>query len=253
MGENLTRINIIIDKRCNQKCRYCEHAHAKYKKRSDEEIYSSFDSVMNKLEELFKGERIRPQLQGGELTILSDKLIDKICDRLKGYDEVLVFSNGYNRNSRLYKEKGYKVVTHIIDWYEFDISKFPQMDNETLAFCITHDEIHRVKKLLETATGKEKILLLPCWSDNLKWNCTMEDKSYLAGLQRKYDGEKSIIKDEAELQKICSSMRIPLVDCTDQSITPCGFIPDPEPIFSVQMEYFKNKECTANCGRGCQE
>ncbi len=239
----LTKINIIIDKQCNQKCKYCEHPHNVYPVRSDDEIYQAFDSVMTKLEELFGKYSFRPQLQGGEPTIMSDKLIDRICNRLSGYPEVLVFSNGYNRNSRFYTEKGYKVVTHIIDWYNFDISQFPILSNETLAFCITHDEICRVEGLISTAPKDTKLLLLPCWSDNPIWNCTLEDKIYLSDLQDKIDGvTKDQYQDKSE-KDLCASMRIPLVDCTKQTITPCGFVPKEKNISTCTLEELEDNIC----------
>lgn len=235
-GSEKMKVNIIIDKRCNQKCKYCEHSHNIYPERTDEEIFESFDLVMNKLEDLFGKNAFRPQLQGGEPTLLSNPLTDAICERLEGYDEVLVFSNGYDRNSRFYREANYKVITHIIDWYGCDISKFPIQDNETLAFCICHDEIWRVENLLSTRVN-EKVLLLPCWSDNPAWNCTSEDKIYLSDLQNKLDG---IDKNSHEHKNnLCSSMRIPLVDCMAQTITPCGFVPNEKPINKVTPEEFK--------------
>lgn len=246
---NIKAVNIIIDKKCNQKCKYCEHAHHKYQNRSDDDIFNSFDIAMNKLEELFGKYRFRPQLQGGEPTLLSDSLIDRICDRLKGYGEVLVFSNGHNRYSRFYTEKGYKVVTHIIDWYRFDISKFPLLENETLAFCITHDEICRVDRLISTASGKEKILLLPCWSDNLTWNCTREDKIYLKKLQDEYDGLE--LNEDIKDEDFCSSMRIPIVDCSKLTISPCGFIEKQKELETVSNEELENIPCEdEGCGYG---
>lgn len=242
------KVNIIVDKKCNLKCKYCEHAHNSYKTRTDEEIYQAFDVVMTKMEELFGKNAFRPQLQGGEPTIMSDELIDKICDRLNEYSEVLVFSNGYNRNSRFYTEHNYKVVTHITDWYNFDISKFPQRENETLAFCICHDEICRVEGLLKTAPKKSKLLLLPCWSENSEWNCTEKDKIYLCNLQDKIDGNPK--REHSGEKHFCASMGIPLVDCTKQTISPCGFIPDEEKISTCTKEKLnkiKVKHCLG-CG-----
>lgn len=236
-------VNIIIDKICNKKCKYCEHSYNLYQKRSDDLIYRDFDNAMNKLEELFGFGNFRPQLQGGEPTMLRDQLIDKICERLKGYKEVLIFSNGFNRSSRLYKEPTHKVITHITDWIDFNISEFDILPNETLAFCIPHDEIHLVKDLISTATGEEKVTLIPCWSDNPKWDCTKEDRLYLSELQKEYDGTYENNKKQQEGNKLCSSGGIPIVDCVEQMISPCGFIPDAIPLSKCNIEFLKNKPC----------
>lgn len=256
--QDLIKFNIIVDKRCNEHCKYCEHSHTTYPNRTDDEVYSAFDLVMTKLEDLFGKGNFRPQLQGGELTIFSKSLIDRICDRLKDYKEVLLFSNGYDRNSRFYTEPNFKVVTHIIDWYGFNISQFPILPNETLAFCITHDEVCRVESLLKTATQHEKILLLPCWSDNPAWDCTKEDKLYLSDMQNKYDGIET--SHDEQSKDLCVSMRIPLIDCTEQTYTPCGFIPNPKPIETATKEDIKDTDCQGNrkmsigsYGRWCRD
>lgn len=211
MLQYLPEINIVVDKKCNQKCKYCEFAQQRYVNRTDKEIFSYFDSVMNLLEQKYGIGGFRPQLLGGEITMFSKWLTDNICNRLNDYKEVLIYSNGYDRHSRFYTESGYYAITHIIYWYRFNISKFPILHNETLAFCITHDELCRVESLLSTANGTEKILLLPCQSDNPAWNCTPEDKLYLSKLQDKYDG----IDSTSVKKRFIQNTECPIIDCTE--------------------------------------
>lgn len=127
------KVNLIVDKRCNMHCEYCEHGNTQYKDRSDEEIYRDFDYCISHIESQY-GTSWIPQLQGGELTLFNKHLTFDICQRLDKYHPV-IFSNGTNKDSPFYSNQ-FRVVTHIIDWIGFDISSYQRKENETLAFVI---------------------------------------------------------------------------------------------------------------------
>ena len=136
------KITFELDKRCNKKCSYCKQVANKTLK-SDEELFSNFDKALTKFENIFD-EYFCVKLMGGEPSIWSDWLTNKIIERLKNYKDVIVYTNGSNRNSRFFKENNFIMVTHITDWEQkkYLISDF---NNNELITIINEKE--KEKKL----------------------------------------------------------------------------------------------------------
>lgn len=138
-------VTFILHKQCNLNCAYC-NTPDRFNVLTDDEIYENFDRALTKLEEGLKY-NIIPSFAGGEPTLWSDYLINKILDRCKNYRVIKVFSNTTNMDSIFFKNERVICVPHIVDWKEnpHKLTRQYLLKNMTHPVVIvTHDDVQDV-------------------------------------------------------------------------------------------------------------
>ena len=70
--------------------------------------------MLTKIEQKYKSINIK--ILGGEPTMFSENLSTKIKNRIKKYDNIEMFTNGYNKNNILFKDETIYKNIHITDW-----------------------------------------------------------------------------------------------------------------------------------------
>ena len=144
-----TRLSFFLHKQCNLQCEYCYQLGNEYSPLTDDEIYNNFDIALSMCEKKYKN--IRVQLLGGEPTIWSDYLIEKLLKRLENYRTITIFSNGTNRDSLWYKCNKVIINKHVTDWEEHPENMLRRnllpMEHPTIV--ITNNNIDLLEKYLE--------------------------------------------------------------------------------------------------------
>lgn len=153
------RVNFSLHKDCNLNCEYCYQKDTFDRKHiTDEEIFNNFEYCLNKLENI-STKKLFPQVLGGEPTLWSNWLIDKVCERLRYYNCEL-FTNGFNKNCRFFKEDNFNYLTHVVNWKNKNIDDYKPLDRETFSIVVTHKDLEFFKKWF-----------LDCRQENLKNWC----------------------------------------------------------------------------------
>ena len=111
--EERETFSFIFNKKCNKHCEYCFEQNSKESK-NDEELFYNFDYMLTKIEQKYKSIDIK--ILGGEPTMFSERLSKKIIDRTKQYNNIEMFTNGYNKNHILFKYPTIYKNIHIADW-----------------------------------------------------------------------------------------------------------------------------------------
>lgn len=157
---------------CNKHCEYCSLGNEHKNVLSDEEVYNNFDRALTKFEKIYKGKRIFPQIMGGEPTLFSQKLTEKIIERVKDYHDVLLFTNMANPESLFFKAQNFIFSYHVTDW------KSKKLKKEDAGFfysiVVTKKDILNLKEFVDD-NSNIRVEYAPCKSDNSEFNCDLED------------------------------------------------------------------------------
>ena len=109
-----------VDKRCNQSCSYCKQKEFEVPQRTDKQILTDFQKAYYYI----KGttSNIIPAVLGGEPTLWSDELTQGIINTITEHT-YLLFTNGYNTNSKFYEDPRATIMQHIVDWEKRPVIK----------------------------------------------------------------------------------------------------------------------------------
>lgn len=114
--KEMQAITFVLNRKCNMKCSYCFQDDGRLQDLSDEEIYENFDKALTWAEKK-TGDRVLPQIMGGEPTIWSLELQRKILDRLKNYRLVYLNTNGTHlQESLFWKQNNFFIMVHEYIW-----------------------------------------------------------------------------------------------------------------------------------------
>lgn len=179
-------VTFALNRTCNKRCAYCQDD-KDHEPLSDEQMYENFDKCISRAERLHimarNEDNLFPQIKGGEPTMWSDWLITKIQERLSKYNHYIVFTNGSNRDSLWYKDKKAIKIEHVIDWHG---KKLEWEDSVIHAVVVCHNELDELEYFCRLNEGM-RILLMPCRHENPELNCTFDDISEMARIEKLYD------------------------------------------------------------------
>lgn len=146
--------NVVITWRfgreCNLKCPYCNllsDINNKDNKMSEEEMYKNFDEMVTWIEQNIPY-KVNHKIIGGEPTLMSYDLQNKILDRLKDYRCIAVFSNGADKESPLWKSKRTFIFYHITDFEKNPEHALKKNlgERETSIVVVTHKNLHQLRE-----------------------------------------------------------------------------------------------------------
>lgn len=164
---------------CNKRCHYC-FQETYTNKLTDEEMYENFDKLLTLCEERYNG-NIFPHIMGGEPTLWSDWLQNKIINRLKNYREVLLFTNGTNKDCPLFKAPNFMIETHITDWIGTKVNDYKMQKNEFITIVVPPNEIKHIKDFVSITDDTKNMdtyaFITPsvCNNPNNKYFSTLEE------------------------------------------------------------------------------
>lgn len=168
-------ITYILHKKCNLHCEYCNQSHED--NLSDEEIFNNFEKAIDHIKEAL-GTNYRVQIMGGEPTIWSDWLQNKVIEKLKEYPNVHVLTNGTVKSSPIYSEKRFIKHLHLVNWKsELEL---PVEDN-VIPLVILSESDRKDFNILSRHNGR-LVVASPCKSSNPKYNLSFEGMKELASL-----------------------------------------------------------------------
>lgn len=237
----LQKASFILSKKCNLSCPYCSERLWVQPPLSDGEIYEKFDRALSRLEEMACG-RLCPQLLGGEPSLWSGWLTEKIISRMKGYRQVVIFTNGTDRSSAFFRQPNFSFYTHITDWKGRSMDDYTAENNELFNICVLHNEFDEVEEFMRTVRTdrqKRRIYFQPCGSDNPEWNCTAEDIVRLSALLDRYRIVNTLSSyadmlrkhGEEHVRRECRAGRgVWNIDCTTMMISSCCSMRSPVPL-----------------------
>lgn len=215
-----TEINFILHYKCNRKCEYCNQKNLSNSKvYSDDEMFDRFCMMIDKVESL--GKPFTPHILGGEPTLFSDYLIEKIMNRLQNYKQVFVFSNKDKKDSLWEKYNKVIFFTHVVDWYN---KKLEYSMRDRYIIVLTHKDVPYLSDFLKLNTdvcidvneyqGTDKDFIL-----------TDKDKEKAVEEIKKYDNvTTSITKIEKnkDIREFCKSIMYSYeANCNTLRIRPC--------------------------------
>lgn len=178
------RASFALDPACNTDCPYCNQGRAakRFPPRSEDEIFSGFDRALTRCESIL-GYRPAVQILGGEPTLWSDALVRRIQERLSAYDEYLVFTNGFNRNSLFWKDPKAWLSYHVTDWTRCrPVDELP--GNAGLEIVVTKKDIHLVEEFLDANKNlKNPIHLAFCHGGGHEYDLDPYDIRRLAEIE----------------------------------------------------------------------
>lgn len=185
-GKDLQKISFVFNRTCNANCKYCFQREQKdYPILSDDELYANFDKALTKFEKLTNG-NVYPQILGGEPTLMSDYLIQKIADRLKDYKQILIFTNGIKKDSLWYKLENVRFDIHVLNWTDPNL-KLEAKHGYFYTYVVSKNEIDKVEDFLKKIKTDGAVAYInPCKSENPEINTTWEDRCRLASIVSKY-------------------------------------------------------------------
>lgn len=170
-------VTFVLHKQCNMNCAYC-NTPDKFNVLTDDEIYENFDRALTKIEAGLKAQII-PAFVGGEPTLWSDYLINKILNRCKDYRLIKVFSNTTNMDSIFLKDERVICIPHIVDWKEnpYKLTRQYLLKNMTLPIVIvTHNDVQDILKYQEEVGFPQEIDFEYCYnSPGKELDLTIED------------------------------------------------------------------------------
>lgn len=247
----LQKVTFILSRRCNLSCAYCSQSGLESEELSDDEMYGRFDTLLSKAEELTGG-RLVPQLMGGEPSLWSESLQQRIVDRLKSYRRVFLFTNGTDRTGLFFRQPNFFFITHITDWKEKTAADIEQLPNEMSNICVLRSELGEVEEFMERIQGSGlDIYFQPCSSDRAEWDMDGEAVIRLAQMQESHDiwNTLSGFASDIELngadyaRKECAACRgVWNADCSGMTVSPCCNLKN-----AVPLEEFTEaaaKDCT---------
>ena len=257
----LQKATFILNRKCNCTCKYCSEKEMENScDLSDDEIFTRFDTSLSMLENL-TGKRLVPHIMGGEPTIWSESLTEKIIERLRSYREVYLFTNGANRNSKFFGQPNFNFLTHLVNWKGKKYSDFEILANECVNICVLKNELDDVEKFIGTIPTDEcKVYFQPCQSQNKEWNMDETGYERLAEILQAHKIPSAVIQYAEDLknygaefvQKNCAlGQGVWNVDCISLKISPCCNMKNAVPL--EEFNPSRKKDCTGclNFGNTC--
>lgn len=232
-----TRLSFFLHKQCNLQCEYCYQLGNEYSPLTDDEIYNNFDIALSMCEKKYKN--IRVQLLGGEPTIWSDYLIEKLLKRLENYRTITIFSNGTNRDSLWYKCDKVIINKHVTDWEDRPENMLRRnllpMEHPTIV--ITNNNIDLLEKYLEDIPLFRCFNSSPCTgSPDPSLDLSEENIERLARLIDKY--RLDIERD------LCYSNRVIEIDCNNFTGKYCCKYQDSVPYDKIEQNDIQCLNCS---------
>lgn len=229
-NNEVQRVNFALHKDCNLNCEYCyQKVTFDRNKLSDKEIFSNFEYCFNRLENLSR-RKLFPQILGGEPTLWSDWLIDRVCDRVKYY-ECELFTNGFNRDCRFFTELNFSYLTHVVNWKNKDVNDFKPLDRETFSIVVTHKDLNFFKEWFLNCRSEnlKNWDILACGHVNPDLNLSVPDiielGEFLEDLKLENQitfGAKLLKKGLKSFQDYCSSRPGSWIcDCENKTVSVC--------------------------------
>lgn len=146
-------VSIMLDRQCNLHCPYCcQQNDRNYVPRVGEhgltqtEVYWRFDEAMARLKAITP---VYPQILGGEPTLWSTSLIERIAHRLKDYLQFAVLTNGTNRDSAWYSVHNAVFLTHVTDWESAKCTYPYASPRDTPMIVVTHQAMPLIEHYLD--------------------------------------------------------------------------------------------------------
>ena len=170
-------VTFVLHRYCNENCSYCNWKKGK-STLTDEQMYNNFDKALTHFEDLTSKTNNRilvVQIMGGEPTIWSNWLQNKILERLKKYRFFVLYTNGANKESPLYKSDKAIKKLHIINWREeFTKNKKTKYSfGEKPLFIIQEKDRNTYKEILKNYDGTP-VGLAVCKSKDITENVSYD-------------------------------------------------------------------------------
>ena len=251
-------ITFSLNRTCNKNCAYCNQLKAD--NIDEETIYKNFDSYITKAEEAY-GDKLFPQLLGGEPTLLSYETQMKIIKRLEKYPFILLFTNGYDKEAPLY------IYPNIIkNVHATTLGQLEEFVNDPIlyrpVYVVLKKDITEIETWLEENKNiiKNKLQLIPCMNTgNTEFDLGEEELVKLAQLTRKYnlidwscpEFTDILLQQRFDVPRIQCPKKVPIIqiDCITGKVFPCcnysaGTEVDINEFdFSNPAKYYKAEAC----------
>lgn len=185
-------VSLELNNTCNKHCAYCNQYTRTTEEITEEQLYNNFDAYLKIIEAEYT-EGIKPQLLGGEPTLLSEAMQIKIIERLQNYREIVLFTNGYDTTCPLYKWPNMVIIQHATTIEELDtmLKAHTYKDgNIMFTYVVLHDEVYKIEDYVKNNTElvKYKLQLSPCSnSGSAVMDCTMQDVKKLINIGQEYN------------------------------------------------------------------
>lgn len=223
-------VTFSLNRTCNKNCAYCNQLKAE--NIDEDKLFENFDKYLTKAEEAY-GDKLFPQLLGGEPTLLSYDTQIKIIKRLEKYPVVMLFTNGYDKEAPLYTHPNFVHNVHATT-----LGQLEELINDKEIFrpvyVATKKQLPEIEQFLEEHkdTIKSKVQLIPCMNTgNSEFDLGEEELTQLAQLVKKY-----ILNDWAcpEMTEVILQQRFDIarsqcpkktsviqIDCITGKVLPC--------------------------------
>ena len=178
-------VTFSLNRTCNKNCAYCNQLKAE--NIDEDKLFENFDKYLTKAEEAY-GDKLFPQLLGGEPTLLSYETQMKIIKRLEKYPVVMLFTNGYDKKAPLYMHPNF-----VHNMHATTLKQLEEFINDKEIFSpvyvATKEQLPEIEQWLEEHkdTIKNKLQLIPCMNTgNPAFDIGEEELTQLAQLVKKY-------------------------------------------------------------------
>lgn len=178
-------VTFSLNRTCNKNCAYCNQLKAE--NIDEDKLFENFDKYLTKAEEAY-GDKLFPQLLGGEPTLLSYETQLKIINRLEKYPVVMLFTNGYDKKAPLYTHPNFVHNMHATTLKQLE-EFINDKDIFRPVYVATKEQLPEIEQWLEEHKDivKNKLQLIPCMNTgNPDFDLGEEELTHLAQLVRKY-------------------------------------------------------------------
>ncbi len=251
-------VTFSLNRTCNKNCAYCNQLKAE--NIDEDKLFNNFDKYLTKAEESY-GDKLFPQLLGGEPTLLSYETQIKIIKRLEKYPVVMLFTNGYDKEAPLYTHPNFVHNVHATT-----LKQLEELINDKEIFrpvyLATKKQLSEIKQWLEEhkESIKNKLQLIPCMNTgNTEFDLGEEELTQLAQLVKEYrlndwacpEMTEVILQQRFDIPHIQCPKKTPIIqiDCITGKVLPCcnysaGIeIGVDEFDFSNPAKYYKTETC----------
>lgn len=251
-------VTFSLNRTCNKNCAYCNQLKAE--NIDEDKLFENFDKYLTKAEEAY-GDKLFPQLLGGEPTLLSYETQVKIIKRLEKYPVVMLFTNGYDKEAPLYTHPNFVHNVHAIT-----LGQLEELLNDKEVFrpvyVVTKEQLPEIEQWLEEHkdTVKNKLQLIPCLNTgNTKFDLGENELTYLAQLVKKYrlidwacpEMTSVILQQRFDIARIQCPKKTSIIqiDCITGKVLPCcnysaGIETDIDKFdFNNPAKYYKAETC----------
>ena len=177
---------------CNKRCGYCSLDKEQYTF-SDKELIKNFHIIFHKIDAYMrdKGQELVPSIVGGEPTYWDYEFQEAILNEIKSCKKYLLFTNGFDMLSPLFRDEKAVPYVHIIDYTDlnkvsFILDKIKETNKKEWYVCtvVTHLNTHYIKEYLKFMKEKklfEHVYLQPCDHTSPYYRLTEEEWRDLEG------------------------------------------------------------------------